>query len=99
MYSPLTRFFNPELAKKEKEAKEEQEVRAKKRSSALKELELNKGFQEFVIGYIKIRVAVLSDIGSMPDKGNLENEIFGRKQRLEELKELLNNISSTSQRD
>ena len=99
MYSPLTRFFDPKLAKKEKEESEARKIQAERRATALNGLSLNKNFQEFVVSYIKSRVSVLSDIGSMPDKGNLELEVFGRKQRLEELKELLKNISSTSPRD
>lgn len=90
MYSPLTKFFNPELAKKEKEDKEREELRLKQRKEAFEKLNANKDFQELVIGYIIKRKALFSDISTMPEKGNLENELFGRRQRIEELDELLN---------
>lgn len=94
MRTPLTRFFNPKLAEEEKKEKERLAEEKEERDASYARLRNNSDFQRFVKEQIEARIKIFSDIDNMPDKGNLELELFGRKQKLAELKDILHNINS-----
>ena len=59
----------------------------------MENLRSNADFREFFISYIEKRISTYQNIESIPEKGDYEKEIYARKQRLAELKDLLHNIN------